>query len=803
MAGRGCRIGVPGGLALALGAAAMLAPTALPAQGIEEVVVTARKRAESLQDVPISVQAIKGEDVAQQGLVDLQQLAPYTPNFSYTPAPGASDLFFMRGLGTFGSGIHFEPSIGQVFNGFFSTRSRLGRSALIDVAQIEVLKGPQGAIIGKNTSLGAINITTNKPTDTFETGLSVQGNFDASEGFEVEGFVSGPLTDRLRARGVVNYRDVDGWIDNQFQDDDLQQSEDITGRVMVEADVTDWLTAEVMYQRTDFEREGKARVILGCLEFQPPAGPPFSVPRTVNNSGFDCNGVDAQNSTRDLRREAPGEPVFPTGEPFDLESDFVGVTLTAEFENFEITSLTSWNGYEITDFFSGDQTAFERVGINNFEDYEQIYQEVRVTGEVTGPVNFDYIGGFTFFKGELDAFQQFHAVAGQIGPPVPAINPAVSRNEFQQSETDSFAWFGQVDWHLHEQLTFTLGLRLTDDDREGAKQQLPGEAYTSDLAAAPVGCNTPTVPLSACTNGNDGMTPGAPVTGEFDKTDLSHNASLVYRFSDDHTFYFTSASGYKSGGFDLRGGGNPEDFVFGEETTLNWEIGGKHLFMDGRLRFNWTLFRTEVEDLQVAANDPAIIQQIVAAADATSDGVEFDILWAATPNLSLSVVGAYTDAEYDEFIGSCYLGQVENGTGCFNVGISAGQRSGVQDLEGEQLPFAPEWSFVVGADYSRPLPVGNMTFGASAKYIYIDESFKSIERDPFGRQDATGRFDATVSLSGDLNGRHPWTVSLVGRNLFDELVHTFVNSSTLSGDPVVTSNLEETSFVALRASIRY
>ena len=126
------------------------------AQILEEVVVTARKRAESLQDVPISVQAVSGERIAEQGLVDFQQLAPYTPNFSYTPAPGASDLYFMRGLGTYGSGIHFEPSVGQVFNGFFSTRSRLGRSALIDVAQVEVLKGPQGAIIGKKHFIGRI-----------------------------------------------------------------------------------------------------------------------------------------------------------------------------------------------------------------------------------------------------------------------------------------------------------------------------------------------------------------------------------------------------------------------------------------------------------------------------------------------------------------------------------------------------------------------------------------------------------------------------------------------------------------------
>ena len=161
---------------------------------LEEITVTARKQEESLQDVPISIQAISGDQIAEQGILDIQQLAPYTPNFSYITAAGASDLYFMRGLGTYGSGIHFEPSIGQVFNGFFSTRSRLGRSALIDVAQVEVLKGPQGAIIGKNTSLGAINIRSNRPTEEFESQIAVQYNFEASEGFEIEGMLSGSIS---------------------------------------------------------------------------------------------------------------------------------------------------------------------------------------------------------------------------------------------------------------------------------------------------------------------------------------------------------------------------------------------------------------------------------------------------------------------------------------------------------------------------------------------------------------------------------------------------------------------------------
>jgi outer membrane receptor protein involved in Fe transport len=767
---------------------------------LEEIIVTARKQEESLQDVPISIQAISGDQIAEQGIFDIQQLAPYTPNFSYITAAGASDMYFMRGLGTYGSGIHFEPSVGQVFNGFFSTRSRLGRSALIDLAQVEVLKGPQGAIIGKNTSLGAINIRSNKPTEEFEALVSTQYNFKASEGYEVEGMVSGPLSDRVRGRAVVNYRDTDGWVDNNTTGDTNQQSQDLTARVLLDFDLSDAVTAELLYQRTDFDRKGKARVVAGCLEYQPPAGPPQSIPR-AESLGFICSGVTDVDSTTDLRRDAPGGPVFNSEEPFSIKSNMYGLTLTADLEKFTLTSLTGYLDYGINDMFSGDQIDAERVTIQNTEDYDQFYQEIRING-ANRAGTLDYIAGAMYFTGDLDATQSFHAIAAVIGPPVPAINPAVSRNEFQHSKTDSLAGFGQVNYHFNDQFTLSLGVRVTDEDRNGSKAQVVGEVYTSDLNNAPVACNTPTVPLSACTMGDDGLTPGAPITGKISDTKASYNVALQYAVNDNNNYYVSAATGFKSGGFDLRGGGGSSSFVFGDEESTNFELGGRHTLADGSLRFNWTIYHTEVDGLQSSANDPVLIQQTVQPADATSDGVEVDLSWA-TPmeGLVLSVVGAYTDATYDNFVGSCYLSQPENGTGCTNVAVAAGQRAGVQDLKGKTLPLAPDYSMVIGADYR--VPVGsNMDLQISAKYLYTDDQVMSIERDPAGFLSSTSRFDASVMLSSNA-GNHPWSVAVIGRNLGDEIIHTFVNSSTLSGSALVVTNIEETRSVALRATIGF
>ena len=186
-----------------------------------------------------------------------------------------------------------------------------------------------------------------------------------------------------------------------------------------------------------------------------------------------------------------------------------GVTLEGDFDNFTVTSLTAWTNYDINDTFSGDGTSGERVSINNTEDFEQIYQELRITGSAFSE-QLDYIAGITYFTGDLTATQSFHAIDRALGPPIPP-NVAVSRNEFQASETDSLAFFGQIDWHFNDQFTLTGGFRVTDEERSGSRAQIVGEVYTSDITASPVPCNSPFSPLSGCTLGNDGMTLGAPL----------------------------------------------------------------------------------------------------------------------------------------------------------------------------------------------------------------------------------------------------------------------------------------------------
>lgn len=757
-----------------LTATAILFTSPLPvySQGIlEEVVVTARKREESLQDVPISVQALSGEFIQEQGIMDVQALAPYTPNFTYATATGASDILVMRGMGTIGSGVHFEPAVGQVLNGYFSTRSRLGRTALIDLAQIEVLKGPQGAIVGKNTSLGALNIRSNRPTEEFEAKLSTGYNFDHSEGYEVEGIVSGPLTDRIRARAVVNYRDIDGWIQNRNLNSDIQERTDLTTRLMLAMDITEDLSAELMWQRNDLDREGKGREPYICFN-----------PAVSAAQGADCS-LNASNQNGNIRRGVE------VGEPYTTEGNIYGLTFNWDFEDFTITSLSSFTEYEITDLFDADQRPIERVSIDNFEEYSQFTQEIRLTS--TGDNLIDYTLGFMYFTGEMD-FKQNTNVA-----------PAnTMRHESAGSETDSIAAFGQLDWHINDAFSLTFGGRLTHEDREGQKRQIQSLIYSAIFEGTPIENPVRCVGtgLLGCTNGNDGNgINGAPILGEISKTNFSYNVSLTWNYNDTSMFYATHATGFKSGGFDLRGLGNPARFIFDEEESTNYEIGGKHTFLDGSLRFNWTAYIMEVDGLQLSTNDPVNVQQIVGQADAESSGVEFDILWAATEALNVSVTGSYLDTEYDRFFGACFSTQTV-AQGCGVDTNDDGILETVQDQAGQDLAYAPDLTLVLGGDYTWQVG-DNMDLKASIKWIYEGERFQQVDNSPFAVQESTNRLDASLVLSGS-HGSNPWTVALIGRNLSDEIVNQFSSGSTLAGggSNVLFTTTEELRVISLKAS---
>lgn len=751
----------------AIAAALFTAPTPYynaHAGPLEEVVVTARKREESLQDVPVSIQAYSGDSIQEQGIADMESLAPSVPNFSYSQAVGASDVLVMRGLGTVGSGPHMEQAVGQVFNGFFTTRSRMGRAALFDVAQVEVLRGPQGPVIGKNTSLGAINITSKKPTDELEMIVSGGWDFEASEGYEAQGIISGPISDNLRGRAVVNLKDKGGWTKNKPTGDDHRSKDDMAARFILEWDITDSATAEFLYQRTDFEQEGKPRELDWC-------GDPAAA--AAQSPGQDCTLNGENNSLAVL---TGGEDL---GEVFQLESDLFGITLSWDFEDFTVSSLTGYTEYEMFDQFDSDFNPGGPRVFYNQESYDQFSQEFRIVSN--GAEVLDYIVGANFFTSDMAFAQAFDNHTNR------------RRHEVAEVESESYSVFGQVDWHLAEAWNLTVGLRFTSEEREAMKDQWQNNYGTTVRNDAR--CGGETSGLTSCFDN--------PLTDDIDESALSWNTSLQWEYDSSSMIYLSAATGFKSSGFNIRQNvetpETQERFVFGEEESFNIELGGKHDLLDGSLRFNWTLYNTTIDGLQLSSNDPENVTQAVVNGDASATGLEFELTWAATDALTLGLNGAINDVEYDDFLAPCYDGQTI-ASGC-DIDVNGDSIADLQDAAGEAPPFAPDSTVVLTADYSWEVG-SSAELTASVKSYYVDEQMLSVDNDPRGLEDSYTKWDASLTLR-DTAGN--WKVALVGRNLTDELVRTWSEgtSSFNNAGGARYAFINETRAVAIRGEYRF
>ena len=299
-----------------------------PAAKLEELVTTAKKREELLSDVPMSIIAVSGESMREQNISSLEGLSPTVPNFSFSEAVSGSDNMFVRGIGS-GINYGFEQAVGQFVDGIYFGRSRFGRSMFLDLDRLEILRGPQGAILGKNTTAGAINISTANPTDEFEAWIMPTWEFDGSEGGTIEGAISGPITDNFKARFAVRYDDRDGYVDNVVTGNPDQSRRDISARLKLLWEISDRIDATLMYQWGDHERDGRSMQMSRCG-----AGlrnMPF-FPAMV------ANGEDCQANF--VRNEINLQNGVPTPESNDIEFNLFGLTINWQIGDLMLTSLT-------------------------------------------------------------------------------------------------------------------------------------------------------------------------------------------------------------------------------------------------------------------------------------------------------------------------------------------------------------------------------------------------------------------------------------------------------------------------------
>lgn len=754
---------------LAIASAATAASMGAYSVTLEEIIVTAQQRAESLQEVPVSVAAVTAEKMSDAGVVDLQGLSEYVPNFTINET-GISTTITIRGIS---SGINpgFEQSVGMYNDGVFYGRGQLARIPMIDMERVEVMRGPQGILFGKNSIAGAVSQITAKPTDEFEGSITALYEPDHGEE-DLRLVLSGPLAENFSGRLALLTRDLDGYVKNAFNGQDEQQESEDVIRASLRWDINEDVTANLKVSRSTFDVIGRN------LEVYNSIGAPDHI--TVLNS-LQPFQVDAElNYIGDNNGHFSNNEVNNT--TLSVDWDLGEVTLT---------STTAYVDYEFSENCDCDFTGaaiFDAVGQ---EEYSQFSQEFRITSDANG--DFDYIAGVFFQSTELEYADQIALpdptviTAALIGAGAGALAPLAAgsstNREFNQ-DGDVWAIFAQTTWSIADDMRLTLGGRYTQETKDADRIQQHVSSPGSPFAGATLPVGIATDPYNLL-YGVFAIEPYEKITGELDDDSFTPVVTLEWDASEDTMVYATWTEGHKSGGFDARSNGHPDPTVmnavnpitsaaingsweFDREKTTSFELGSKMSLADGAAELSLAFYLTEFTDLQVSQFDGTLGFNVTNAGEATVQGLEADGRWAVSDQVTLTGSAAYLDFNYDKFPNSqCYFGQVPNSPGF----------PGLCDVAGERKEYTPEFQANIGAAWSDTV-ADNLVMDASLDLSYVGDYIYSPNLDPRTEQEAYSLVNGRIALS---SSEGDWQVALIGRNLTDETVINFGGNTPLGG----------------------
>ncbi|MEM7327480.1 MAG: TonB-dependent receptor [Pseudomonadota bacterium] len=775
--------------ALALSTAIVIAPTsaaqddddAVDARRLNTVTVSATKRDETLQDVPVSVGAVPAEVIAKVGANDIADLTVYIPNFELNNSTVLPNLY-VRGLGS-GATHSIEQSVGRFVDEVYIGRAAMNLHKLFDVSGVEVLRGPQGTLFGKNTVAGALIVRTANPTNDFDAGVTLtHGVYSTTGGYNsVQGFVSGPLMEGVRGRLAANFGTDDGFYINRLADSGPSgpEREDQDIRLKLEWDATPNTLVSVKLENSQFDEYGA-----DAAEMIVVGGPPGALAGILAASpGFNTDldwviDVDCTDILFDLDGNGTidGSPIQQGGENFgdfcalrDQETTTGAFRVDHEFESGTLTWLSAYQEYSFDhQFFGIDMGATNAFRATRLEDYEGMSHEVRYTSDLIND-KLDFIVGAFYEDSDLSRNQfsdvQFFTLG--LGP------IALRRNEPWTQSTETLAIFGQVRYDLTDQIRVIAGGRYADESKDFVFDRFfnnYGDPNTPYPATSPLGPFDP---------------PISNIVGSRNETKFTPALTIQYRPSDSVNLYATYAQGHKTGGFSDRIENATADFEFDAETNDTFELGAKNQWFDGALSTNITLFHMEIEGQQLATQIPGAVPSFSVdnAAQTTSQGVEFDAQWLVNEDWTLGMDFAYTDATYDDFTGTpdCPASAVVNGE-C--------------NLAGFPTIFAPETKGTVYAEYFNPQQFGEWGFGARVDVNYSGEYFTDISYLPGTFEDGYTLVNGSLRL---ISPDERYTLSLIGKNLGDEAVLAW----GIPSGPNVLAAMRRPQEIAVKLSARY
>ena len=669
--------------------------------GIEEIIVTSRKREERIQDVPISISAYSAADLEAKSLTSLKELGQFTTNFNFFnhgQTGGNSVIVFMRGVGQVDPNTSFDPGIGLYLDGVYLGRMQGGNLDLGDMERIEVLRGPQGTLFGKNTIGGAVNMVSAKPTDEMEGYAEITvGEYDR---IDARASINVPLVPgKLAAKftGATRNRDGHGTRFDIFTGDRIDEMGDrnsVSGRALINWTPSENVNVLFSFDGMRARETGPVRKVVQYAEpmlafllnmfVEPDYGNAFLTDSDFTSFANELNANDV-----------------------DLWG--LGMTVDWDLGDWSVKSITSYRDLKTNNGVDPDGSIYTVINQQNLMWQDQFSQELQLSG-ISFDDRLNWVAGLYYFQedGLADGFVDVYAeLYNFIGLDIGFHLPSWIDNK-------SYSAFGQGTYNITEQFSVTAGLRFTHD-----KKNITREYFRQHSGAVLAPLETQNASWDA-------------VTGRL---------GFEYQWNDDVMTYASAARGYKGGGINPRGVTELEFVQFDPEFIWTYEVGLRSDWADRRVRFNASLYYSDYKDIQfsvVWADENAVpIMLIANAAKSRVKGFEADLIVAPAPGLNLSAGVGLTDAEYT---------QADPTTGITVDSV---------------FVKTPKWSVTLAGEYVMPIGGwGELT--ARVDYRYKSKIYHDAANSPIVVQDGYGIVNARLSLEDD-NGN--WTLSVFGTNI--------------------------------------
>ena len=679
---------------------------------LEELVVTATRREANLQDVPVAVSLLTGKAIAQAYLINAADLTQKIATLNaQTGATAGDSSFNIRGIGTQAFSAGVEPSVSTMIDGVVLSRSGMAFSSMLDVERVEVLRGPQGTLYGKNASGGVIHIITRDPTP--EWAGTVSATAIEEDEYRLGGTISGPLGDTVGIRLTGNWIDDDGYATNVYDGSSLNGGENTSLRGKISWHPSD--SFDLMWSADYYDSDCK------------------------------CNALTVRAVLESDQREALLEellPVVPSDENFDANNnqetrDEVSawgnsLTLNKALNGYEITSITAYRNWDNTQTVDIDNRPTNPLTLMldspPHTEVDQFSQELRLSSKDADWGHF-VLGAFYFTQDNKSRTVASHTL---FGPTLPAI---VSDSRVKV-DSKNIALYGEMTYNISDTFRGVLGGRYTYDELEFEAERIGGTGIVFPLPHEPRG---------------DDVSEG----------NFSPKVAVEWDISNSAMVYASYVSGYKGPAFDV--GVSVLNGPIEPEESDSFELGLKSSWLDNRLILNVALYYAEYENFQAQAlidenpDDELPAEFLLQnAGDVSTRGVELDLIGRVNENWNMFGGLAYTDGRIDEFeAGNCSQGQIFRGE-CPN---------GSQDLSGGVLPYTPEWKLTFSTDYRYSLP--NLPFDllAVGSVRWQDDVLYQNSQDKNNIQDSYAIVDLSLAA---LEREGSYSLSVFVKNVLDE-----------------------------------